>query len=475
MQPSDSNSQNRVMIVDRSHLLWEVVSRQLQRAMKEIQVTTCSTGKEALEHLEKQQYQLITTSLMLPDMDGFDLCRKVRSSSGHRFTPVVVISSDAESRSIKAGFDAGVTDYFDKSRGLSDFAEFIADFVRSNVGLVGRVLYLEDSASEARSVGEQLNRQGLKYTHLNKAEDAYELLDEIRAGNRDEVYDLVIADYHLAGEMTGGDLLHALRSRLHFTHQELPMLIMTGDTDPHAQAELLLAGANDFVNKPVVEEVLISRIRSLLLIKHQFEALRRQAERMAELAITDMLTGVRNRTWLAEYGPAFFDDANNAPLWVLLLDIDFFKKINDTHGHDVGDKVLSALGKLMSEHFPECAIARYGGEEFAVLLPKAETTRAMRMLERLRAKVEQLKPNDVSITISTGAVSKSEYAGETLEELLNKADEALYEAKETGRNRSVIYTANGLQSPLEVIGFALDQAELERTAIVPGGLSNATS
>lgn len=453
----------RVMIVDRSHLLREMVSRLLSDSIEKIEITACRSGGEALERLEHGRYHLITTSLMLGDMDGLDLCRRVRKSKANRFTPVVVISGDAASSSIKAGFDAGVTDYFDKSRGYRAFAHFIEEFVRSNMGLVGRVLYLEDSASVAAVVQGFLEKQGLQVTHLISAEEAYARLRAIReGGSAGEGFDLVVTDFFLEHEMTGGDLLHAIRTRLHFDRQELPVLVMTGNEDDGTQAEVLHAGANDFVSKPVVEEVLIARVRSLLLIKQQYDALRRQAERLTILATTDLLTGVSNRTCLAEKGEPFLFDPANQPVWVALFDLDYFKRINDTHGHAVGDRVLAALGTLLRELLPNALVARYGGEEFAVLLPQADCATAMQCLEGLRRAAEELEPAQVPITISIGAVSREHYPKSNLEQLLKVADDALYVSKSEGRNCTSIGTPAGFRTPGEVLADYL-----EATGIVP--------
>lgn len=270
------------MVVDGSGVSRELVARILASNIQEAQVTTCSTGREVLGRLHHDNYNLITTSLSLPDMDGLDLCRAIRQTKGHHHIPMIVISADAEQRLLKEGFAAGVTDYFDKSQGYSAFATFIKGFCQRNRGVVGRVLFVEDSQTAATVTRRSLERQGLQITHVTSAEEALAHLERMRLGETS--YDLVITDFHLETAMTGGDLLHAIRVRFRFNLQELPVLLITGQDDVHVQVEAFHAGANDFVQKPLVEEVLMARVRSLLLVRQLYDALQRQTRRLESAA-----------------------------------------------------------------------------------------------------------------------------------------------------------------------------------------------
>jgi two-component system cell cycle response regulator len=275
---------SRIMVVDGSAVSREIVARIFKTVIDGSEVTACASGEEALELLANDHYDLVTTALMLADMDGLDLCRRLRSSNKHHYTPLIVISGDADQRLLKEGFAAGVTDYFDKSQGYPAFGRFIKSFCQRNTGLVGRVLYVEDSLTAAALTRRILERHGLKITHVLSAEEALALLQaqHEREGGGDD-FDMVITDFYLKNEMTGGDLLHAIRTRFHYSRQELPVLMITGNEDTRTQAEVFHAGANDFVNKPLIEEVLMARIRSLLLVKQQYDALERQAQRMEQV------------------------------------------------------------------------------------------------------------------------------------------------------------------------------------------------
>lgn len=437
---------NRIMVVDGSSVSREIVTRILSNVIKGALITPCASGQDALDTLANGQFDLITTSLLLPDQDGLELCRTIRQLKLHHTTPIIVISGDADTRMLREGFNSGVTDYFDKSQGYPAFGEFIKAFSQRNSGLVGRILFVEDSLTAATITRRMLERHGLKITHVTSAEEA---LKHVQAMYQGEVtYDIVITDFYLENDMTGGDLLHAIRSRYQFTRQELPVLLITGKDDMQIQVDTFHAGASDFVNKPLVEEILMARVRSQLLIKHQYDALQHLNNNIEQVASTDALTGVRNRRYLLEHGPRLLATAESEQFWAMIIDIDHIKQVNTHHGHLVGDHLLASLGKILREHFPEAMVVRFGGEEFAILLPNTPHQQALARAERLRQQVEQLKPEGITVTISIGMACSSSLANADLNLLLGLADKALAAAKEAGRNRLFISDSQGcLKAP----------------------------
>lgn len=445
MNQSMLNKKVSVLIVDGSEVSRTIISRIMKAEMRHTYITTCGTGEEALAHLGLERYDLVTTSLMLPDMDGLDLARQARRSETHHYTPIVVVSGDADNRLLREGFEAGVTDYFDKSLGYHSFVEFIKTITRRTAGLVGRILYVEDSKTAAMVTQHIMEKHGLKITHTTSAEQALDLLEKsIKQDSAGEHgFDIIVTDFYLQEKMTGGDLLHAIRTRLHFSQQEMPVLIVTVSDNAEKQAEVFHAGANDFITKPIVEEILIARIHSLLLIKQQFNALKRQADEMRMIAATDSLTGVKSKRYLLDNGEKFVSDPVNQPACAFLLDIDLFKSINDSMGHITGDHVLAALGELLNDSFSDDSmIIRFGGEEFAIIMPKTDIETAKIKAEAIRRKVERLCPVNVPLTISIGIASTLDHPSIDLNELLHLADKALYAAKEGGRNRICIHSAS---------------------------------
>lgn len=435
-----ATEKTRIMVVDGSSVSRAILTRILREEIADAEVIPCESGSDALQKLDEDDYDLVTTALLLPDMDGLDLSRKLRKSKRHHYTPLVVVSGDADSRLLREGFKAGVTDYFDKSQGYKAFGGFVRSFVTRNSGLIGRILFVEDSRTAATVTCEMLERHGLRVDHYTSAESALASLQRLdESGLHDtQGYDLVITDLYLKGSMTGGDLLHAVRAKMHYSQQELPLLVITGSEDFQTQAEVFHAGANDFVAKPIVEEILIARVRALLLIKHQYDALKQQAETMRWLAATDSLTGVRSKRYLVDHGDEYIRDSTHQPVCAMLIDIDHFKHINDTLGHITGDHVLADLGELLDAEFHDSMVVRFGGEEFCTLVPGMPGDQMLERAESLRSKVAELKPAGVDITISIGLVSSADQENLNLTRFIAQADKALYAAKQAGRNRVYI-------------------------------------
>lgn len=439
-----TDQSTRIIVVDGSSVTRAILTRILREEVADAEVYPCATGQEALTLLEGGKYDLISTALMLPDMDGLELSRQVRSSRYHSYLPVIVVSGDADTRLLREGFEAGVTDYFDKSQGYKAFGGFIRAFIQRHSGLVGHILFVEDSATAAAVIRKILEKHGLKVTQVATAEAAMALIDPPESNqNRLDDYDLVITDFYLEGDMTGGDLLHAIRAKLHMSQQEIPVLVITSTDDQQTQIEVFHAGANDFVSKPIVEEVLIARVRALLLIKHQYDALKKQAEAMRWIAATDSLTGVRSKRYLVDNGEDYIADAGRQPVWGMLIDIDHFKQINDTLGHITGDHVLAEMGEKLNRSFNDSMVVRFGGEEFCILVPKMNPEQMLERAETLRREIAALRPANVQVTVSIGLASTADHPDENLTRFLGLVDKALYRAKESGRNRVYLYTQDG--------------------------------
>ena len=439
----------RIMVVDGSSVSRQILTRILEEEISNLEVISCKDGQDALKQLAKSKFDLITTALLLPDMDGLQLSRQIRDSHTHNYTPVIVVSGDADNRLLKEGFEAGVTDYFDKSEGYKAFGGFIKSFIQRNSGLFGHILFVEDSKTAAAVTIKILEKHGLKVTHTVSAEGALELLqNQFNGQSSIDHFDLVITDFYLSGNMTGGDLLHAIRARYHYSQQELPVLVLTSNDDKQTQVEVFHAGGNDFVSKPILEEVIMARVRLLLLIRHQYEALKQQAETMRWVAATDSLTGVRSKRYLIDNGEAYLKNKANQPVWAIIIDLDYFKQINDRLGHITGDHVLAEMGTKLNEVFPRDMVVRFGGEEFCVLLKNREAEQVLEVAEKLRKEVAKMKPAEVELTISMGIAGLEDHPNSNLTQLISLADRALYHSKETGRNIVSIYTAEGpIHSP----------------------------
>ncbi len=438
LNPRETTS--RIMIVDRSEVARSIISHILQKEMDDAYIVTCGSAEEALEFLHREKFDLITTSLLLPGLDGLDLCHEIRKSDKQHLTPVIIVSSDADTRLLREGFSAGVTDYFNKSLGYKKLVEFIKDVSQRHAGLVGRILYVEDSLSTAQTTQTMMEKHGLFITQVTSAEEALKLLKKARAHpdevGEDEIFDIVFTDFFLEGQMTGGDLLYAVRTQLHYSRQEMPVLVITIPDNEKSQAEIFHAGANDFVTKPVMEEVLIARLKSLLLVKHQYNVLQRYSKEVYNLSITDSLTGVRNKRYLLEEGPTFI--ANHDHTCLMMIDIDHFEVINDVRGHLVGDRVLHSVGQHFREYFEhKGVITRFVGKKFSALL-NLPLDECKQVAEDLRVNMEHLQPAELDVTISIGIASTEGTHPPELSKLIAEADTALHTAQIQGYNRTCV-------------------------------------
>jgi two-component system cell cycle response regulator len=423
----------KILVVDGSRVSRNVISSTLaaHSGSEHLQIVTAPSAGEALARLAAEKFDLITSSLQLPDMYGIEFCRTVRAQPSYRYTPFVVVTAEPHERHIKDGFRAGVTDYYDKTRGVHEFGSFVRGLLERYTMLPGKVLYVEDQDVEAALMMPMMERQGLTVLRARSAEQALSFVDES--------FDLVVTDFSLKGEMSGGDFLHTLRCGMRVSPEQLPVLVITGSSNSDIQAEIFHAGGNDFVTKPVVEDVFLSRLRSLLVIERQFRMLRRQSEEMRRMASLDILTGVYNRRYLVERANQFLADPHNHPAWVAVLDLDHFKAINDEHGHVIGDHVLQDIGALFRKLFRKGdVIARSGGEEFVFLLKGRSRQECLEAMEDLRLRIEQLRPEGLQITASIGVASSLHRPGANFEGILDEADRAMYHAKQFGRNRVVM-------------------------------------
>jgi len=249
----------RVMVVDGSKVVRRLIEQLLKADLPGVTVLSCESGEEAKKQLEAGVVDLVTTALRLPDMDGLDLARHVRDNSPQAYIPIVIVSGDVNERLINRELSEFVTDYFDKSLGFQALAAFIRGYVRPETQVKGDVLYVEDSRVVALATRRMLEKYGLTVLHVTSVEDAVAHLETGMVQGRVGC-DVVLSDVNLKGELTGGDLLERIRNEFGYTKGQLPVLIMTGDDNPKNQTALLRAGANDLVQKPIEERLLITKL-----------------------------------------------------------------------------------------------------------------------------------------------------------------------------------------------------------------------
>ena len=250
----------RVMVADGSRLVRKLIADVLERELPGVQVIGCSSIAEARAALEQGPVDLVTTALSLADGDGLELARSVREAAGQAYVPVIVVSGDAQQHLVERRFTEYVTDYFDKSLGHDALAEFIRGYVQPQSIPGATVLYIEDSRVVAEATRRMLERQQLKVIHVITAEEAFALLTAESLGRLTDQIDVVLTDVTLKGELSGRDVVERIRIDFGYGKRRLPVLVMTGDGNPHNQSELLKAGANDLVQKPIEERLLVTKV-----------------------------------------------------------------------------------------------------------------------------------------------------------------------------------------------------------------------
>lgn len=267
-----SSEHPRVMVVDGSKVVRKIIDQLLHQDLPGVTVLSCTTGEEAIAHLAAGVVDLVTTALRLPDMDGLDLARHIRENSPQAYIPIVVVSGDVQERLMNRDLTADVTDYFDKSQGPQALSTFIRGYIRPEGMVAGEVLYVEDSRVVAVATRRMMEKHGLKVNHVVSVEDALEILDQAKSDGRIAA-DIILTDVYLKGGMTGGDLLEVVRGpRFGYGKGVLPILVMTGDDNVANQTALLRAGANDLVQKPTEERLLITKISFQLRVGQAIRA-----------------------------------------------------------------------------------------------------------------------------------------------------------------------------------------------------------
>ena len=449
----------RVLVVD--DILANVKLLEARLSAEYFEVVSAYSGVEALGKMEACDPDIILLDVMMPGMDGFEVCRRIKSNPRTAHIPVVMVTALDQPSDRVAGLEAGADDFLTKP--VDDAALFarVRSLVRLKMmtdelrlrettgqgmglidpaatfceaGVAGRVLMIEDRADSAAWFASALRKEN-EVACVDTFEEA---LVRVRGGD----FDLIIVSLSMRG-FDGLRLCSQLRSLPEGRH--VPILVVVTDGDKKKLHQALEMGVNDYLTRPVDTNELVARVRTQLRKKRYADRLRHNVQLSLEMAITDGLTGLHNRRYMSRHLDNLVAQAHKTgkQMSFVIMDIDFFKVVNDTHGHDIGDEVLREFARRISANVRGCDLAcRYGGEEFVVVMPDTEVAYAYAIAERLRKSIETTpikisrEPNQLKITISIG-IAGSMGPADTADALLHRADQALYSAKNTGRNRVV--------------------------------------
>jgi len=421
----------RVLVVEDSKYFANILKNNL--GLLKYNVDLAITLKEAYNLLNKNKYDLIILDLNLPDGDGLEFCKSVKSDPNFTKTQIAVISASDDNELKTKLNEYGILGYFNKNESKEKLAEFILNLDRllQTFDYSGKnILLIEDSKIQHLYLKGLLEYAGLNVYSCFSLEEAEKLLAKEKPK-----LDLVIMDYYLGSEKTE-KFIQQFKSIKFYEHT--PIMMITVSEDSNIKYSLFLLGVSDYLKKPFDIGEFYLRIRSHLRIKYLIDMLEAKNKMLSILATTDELTQLYNRRFFWElarkeenryirYGREYS---------IIILDIDNFKDVNDTYGHDVGDIVLKEIASKIKECVRYADIlARFGGEEFILLLPETGIKGSSYVAEKIRKFISDDKLTDLNlkITVSLGVASRDET--NNLEETIKLADNRLYKAKNNGKNR----------------------------------------
>lgn len=429
-------------------------------------VVTASSGAEALQILEDISIDIVLLDIMMPGMDGFEVCERIKKNPSLMHIPVVMVTALDQPRDRVRGLAVGADDFLTKP--VNDIA--LVTRVRNLV----RLKVLTDELRARAATSQQLGLDDTVISTLNDPmEGARILLVDDRSSSRERIasyinkihvldveedpqsalfrvadadYDLIIVSLGLQ-DFDGLRLCSQIRS-LEQT-RSVPLIVIAEQDD---QAKILRAldiGVNDHILRPLDKHEMIARIATQIRGRRYTEQLRNSVQQTMEMAITDSLTGLHNRRYLESHLSSLMRKAVrlNKPISVLMLDIDHFKAVNDTYGHDAGDIVLKDFSNRIRKSIRGIDLAcRMGGEEFIVVMPDTDPALAIVVAERIRKAISDkviVVPQTgtrIKITVSIGIAARAPGLDQP-ETIMKAADTALYSAKREGRNRVVAAAA----------------------------------
>jgi two-component system cell cycle response regulator len=444
----------RVLIVD--DLLPNIKLLEARLSAEYFDVVSATNGPQALELCRDGRCDIVLLDVMMPGMDGFEVCTRLKADPRTMHLPVVMVTALDQPADRVRGLECGADDFLTKPvdemaliarvRSLTRL-KIMLDELRArantsaNLGLAsrepndgerGRILLVEDRASSSERIVAALR----DFHDVEIESHPQEALFRAAENN----YELVVVSLNLT-DFDALRLCSQLRS-LERT-RSIPILLLADLEDRQRVLRGLDLGVNDYIVRPIDRNELLARVRTQLRRKRYADSLRDNVQAAMELAVVDALTGLNNRRYLETHLASSLDQAahKGRPLSLMILDIDHFKSVNDTYGHDAGDEVLKVFSQRIKRVLRGAdLVCRLGGEEFVVVMPDTPLNVAARVAQRVCAAVEGEKfPIDPAATRTipvTASIGIAERGGDAnADALLRRADKALYASKTAGRNR----------------------------------------
>jgi two-component system, cell cycle response regulator len=450
----------RILVVD--DVAANVRLLEVRLVAEYFEVVTASSGAEALEACENGKIDVVLLDVMMPGMDGFEVCRRLKADPATAHIPVVMVTALDQAADRVKGLEAGADDFLTKPVNDLQLMTRVKSLVRLKVltdelrlrAATTRDIGIEELLSRRSSVDDSIPNILLVEQRASAAERMRRLLrgvceihvcDDPQAAffkAADGGYECVI----VSTDLDGYDPLR-LCSQIRSLDRTryVPIILLAGVDEEARLMRGLDLGVNDFLTRPIDKQELIARIRTQVRRKRYNDHLRASLAETIEMAVVDGLTGLHNRRYLDSHLATLVERARGRgkPLSLMITDIDRFKSINDTLGHDAGDDVLREFAARLRKNVRGIDLAcRMGGEEFVVVMPETDGVVAEKVAERIRAHVAAMpfkcgssgKEIEVTVSVGVAALSPGDVSGA---DILKRADVALYAAKNGGRNRVV--------------------------------------
>ena len=448
----------RILVVD--DILANVRLLEAKLSAEYFEVVTAMNGVDALEAVQRTKPDIVLLDVMMPGIDGIEVCKRLKANPLTHHIPVIMVTALDQLEDRVRGLEAGADDFLTKP--VNDVALFCRIKSLARLKMLSDELRARAVSSEAMGIVAK-NDNGLESRpgQILVIDSRTNLIDRIRmsllgkhvvtavddpmsvASFVEESainFEMIIVNLD-GGQVDGLRLCSQLKS-LERTRQT-PLLVVVSPDDQTRLMRALDMGVNDYLIRPMDRQELMARVNTQVRRARYAEQLRVSVQTSLEMAVTDGLTGLYNRRYMETHLNHLVGHSINRgkPLSILALDVDFFKPVNDAHGHHVGDKVLQELSTRIRENVRTVDMAcRVGGEEFIVVLPGTEMAVAERIAERIRKSVAAKPFNAgaltgaLNITVSLG-ISCLAGPDDNMDDILQRADQGLYRAKREGRNR----------------------------------------
>jgi len=406
-------------------MLYKTLIREISAELSAVYLNASST-EEAVELLKKEKISLILTAMEL-ESGTSDKFIKILNESEFKNIPVVVFTGNDSLEDRKRMYDLGIVDYILKKSDREQVKSNLATFRREDpVALkMGELSYavLDDNKMDRKIIGRIFSIHRIENVDFYDSDHAL-----FESGKNYDVYiiDIVLKD-------TSGDkVIMKLKEQV----PESVVIAVSGIDNIKTVSRVLSIGADDYITKPFNYDLFIARLKTNIRAFLLMQEIRRKKDQLERMAVTDSLTGLYNRRHiydrLRQEGEK--SERYSSRFSIIMFDIDFFKRINDSYGHQFGDVILKKVADAIHSTARNVDISgRYGGEEFIIILPEVQLKGAVILAERIREKIANIMTDvpDLRVTVSGGV---AEFIGGDIEELVKKADQLLYKAKESGRN-----------------------------------------